>query len=327
MHILSSYYLDEANNTRIAETATELGWTFTPATDFELKKRIELVEEKIHTADILLGGRLTDEQWKRATRLQWIHVPWAGVNSLLAVEGIRESDMTISNSSGVMSDAVADQTMAFMLMMARDLPVQIRAQPERRWINYSVQDGRRRLLRGATLGIAGYGAIGRALATRARSFGMRVIASKRDVSSTPPELDAVYSDNRIGEMVEASDYLVIALPLTDATRGLFDRTLLARMKPGAYLINIARGEVVVEEDLVEALSSNAIAGAALDVFGKEPLPEDSQLWALENAIVTPHSAGGFVGFAEAVTEMFIENMRRYVRGEDLVNRVRQREGY
>jgi phosphoglycerate dehydrogenase-like enzyme len=327
MHILSSYYLDAANNERIANEAERLGWTFTPATDFDLKKRIALVEEKIHTADIFLGGRLTDDQWRRATRLQWIHVPWAGVNSLLAVDGIRQSDITISNSSGVMSDAVADQTIAYMLMMARDLPVQIRTQPERTWINYSVQDGRRRLLRGATLGIAGYGAIGRALAARARAFGMRVVASKRDVSSTPPDLDAVYADDDIADMVAASDYLVIALPLTDRTRGLFDRRMIERMKPSAYLINIARGEVVVEEDLVEALQSNMIAGAALDVFRKEPLPEDSPLWGLENVIVTPHSAGGFVGFAEAVTDLFLENMRRYKAGVALVNPVRQKEGY
>jgi phosphoglycerate dehydrogenase-like enzyme len=175
------------------------------------------------------------------------------------------------------------------------------------------------------MGILGYGAIGRAIATRARAFGMRVIATRRTIGETPAELDAVHGSDELDTVLREADILVIALPLTPETRGLLGREQFAQMKRDALLVNIARGAVVVESELADALRDRTIAGAALDVFDKEPLPSDSPFWSLPNVLVTPHTTGAFKGFGEASAALFIENLRRWVRGEELHNVVR--DGY
>lgn len=326
MIILSSYPLDEENNRRIAEAAAAVGGTFIPAPE-ERERIIEQVEERIAEADVLLGGRLTAEQFARAARLRWIHVPWAGVNSLLQVESIARGGITITNSSGVMSDAVADQTLGLMLALVRDLPRQILAQRERRWEKYPTESPRRGILRGRALGIIGHGAIGAAVARRAAAFGMRIIVLRRNASAETPGADLVLDPTGLERLLEESDILVLAAPLTDGTRGMIGAGELRRMKPGAYLVNISRGALVREGELIEALRDGAIAGAALDVFETEPLPESSPLWEMPNVIVTPHSAGGFRGFGRAVTDLFLENLRRFSAGEPLENLVRPEAGY
>jgi phosphoglycerate dehydrogenase-like enzyme len=326
MTILSGYYLDESENGRIAQAIAPMGGRLIYGPE-ELQARIDLVEEHIAEADILLGGRLTEGQWGRAGKLKWIHVPWAGVNSLLTFDAIRNSPIPITNSSGVMSDSVADQAMGLILMLNRDLHAQVRAQERRQWSRYELESPKRQILRGKTIGIAGYGAIGREIALRARGFGMRVAALRQDLSNRPPEVDALYSPDQLHSLLEVSDVVVIALPLTERTTGLFGAEEFRRMKRSAYLVNIARGAVVNEGELIEALRSGEIAGAGLDVFQKEPLPEDSPFWEMENVVVTPHSAGGYRGFRDAVVDLFLENLRRYNAGQPLLNLVRKEEGY
>jgi phosphoglycerate dehydrogenase-like enzyme len=323
--ILSSYYLDDVQNERIREFAEARGLTFVPSTSEDRDERIRLLEERIGEASILLGGRLTDDQMNRARLLRWIHVPWAGVNSLLAVESVRRSNVVITNSSGVMSDSVADQVMAYMLLIARNLVPQLANQSTATWESYSVHDGRRRRMRGSTVGLLGYGAIGKAVARRAAAFGMKVLAFRATQNRAEPDDNVRFVP--LNELLANSDFVVVALPLTDATRGFVGREALAMMKRSAYLINIARGEVVDEDALIESLREHVIAGAALDVFRKEPLPSDSPLWHMPNVIVTPHTSGGFSGFGASVVDLFLENLSRYCDHRDLLNVVDKAAGY
>ena len=326
LSILSSYLLTDADNRRIEEAIAPVGGGFIPAPE-TLEERIAQLDERIAEADILFGGRLSEEQWRKAKKLRWIHVPWAGVNTLFNVEAIRGSDILITNASGVMSGSVADQVLAYMLAFTIDLPRQLRAQERGEWLAYPLESPRRQLLRGKTLGIAGYGAIGRDIAMRARPFGMRIIATKRDTTSVPPELDRLLPSDQLHTLLASSDFVVTALPLTDATRGTIGRAEFERMKPTAYFINIARGAIVREEEMIDALRAGTIAGAALDVFEKEPLPPESPLWGLENVILTPHTAGGYQGFQAATVDLFLDNLRRYLAGEELRNVVDKGKGY
>ena len=330
MTVLSSFDLDTPIDDRVRCAVEELGGRYlsipVDRSPNDREDRIVHIDAHIAEADVFYGGRLSREQFERADRLRWIQVPWAGVNTLLATPGLSESiasgRVLVTNSSGIMADSVADHVMGTMLMLTRDLANQVRAQDRREWARYETESPKRQLLRGKTLGILGFGAIGRAVAIRARAFGMLVIASKRTIDEKPPELDEVFASSDVDSLFERSDVIVIALPLTPETRGLIGRERLARMKSTAHLINIARGAVVVESDLIDALRDGVIAAAALDVFETEPLPADSPLWSMPNVLATPHSSGAFMGFGEASAELFVENLRRWVRGEELRNVVR-----
>lgn len=326
MTVLSSFHLEASVEARVREAVEGLGGTYlsipVDRTPVDRDERIAHIDEHISDADIFYGGRLTGEQWLRARRLTWIQVPWAGVNTLLATPGIAESDVIVTNSSGIMADSVADQVMGAVLMLTRDLASQVRAQDRGEWARYETESPKRQLLRGKTIGILGFGSIGRAIAVRARAFGMRVIAMKRTVESIPPELDEAFGSDSLDALLAQSDVVVVALPLTPQTRGLLGREQFAHMKPTAHFVNIARGAVVREDALVDALRDGVIAAAALDVFENEPLPAESPLWSMPNVLVTPHSSGAFLGFGAASAELFIENLGRFVRGEELRNVVR-----
>lgn len=329
MLVLSSYRLSEENNARIAAKIEELGGKFVPTTfEQDTDSVIQQIEDCISDATIFLGGRLTQEQWEMAKQLQWINVPWAGVNSLLGLKGLRERDILITNSSGVMADSVADQVMAYLVMLNRNLPKQIRWQVRHEWNRYTtVEHPDRRVLRDMTLGILGYGAIGRAIALRARAFGMKVVAARRKPLDVPSELDAMYSPDNLSDLFAQSDFVVVALPLTPETERLIGAQELGYMKSTACIVNIARGKILVQDALIEALQQGRIGGAALDVFEEEPLPKDSPLWDMENVILTPHSCGGFVGFGNAVTHLFVENLDRVSRNLLPVNCVDVSRGY
>ncbi|MCB0711550.1 MAG: D-2-hydroxyacid dehydrogenase [Ignavibacteriae bacterium] len=328
MFILSSYQLSSENNQRIADCVKKLGGRFLPTSFGESSEEIiERLDEHISEATIFLGGRLSQDQWDNAERLRWVHIPWAGVNALFSLKGIEHSSLCFTNSSGVMADSVADQVAAYLVMLNRSLAKQIRWMERREWNRYTtVEHPDRRQLRGLTVGIVGYGAIGRAVAKRSKAFGMRVIATKRN-ATLEPNLDYLYTSAELHKLLAESDFVVITLPLTTETDGLFDRSLFSQMKSTAFLVNIARGKIVRQDDLIEALENGTIAGAALDVVEEEPLPSDSVLWGMENVIVTPHSSGGFVGFGEGVTDLFLDNLNRFVVGDELRNRVYPGRGY
>lgn len=275
--------------------------------------------------EVAFTSRLTREAFAAAPLLRWVHSPATGIGGMLFPE-LRQSEVRLTNSRGMNARAVAEHAMMLLLALARRLPAAIDAQRARRW----AQDQLSGLptLQGRTMGIVGLGAIGARLAQIAGAFGMRVIATRRDPrAERPPEVAEVMPASALTRLLGESDVVVLAAPLTEETRELIGAAELASMRPSAWLINVARGKLVREADLVEALNAGRLAGAALDVFQREPLAADSPLWTLPNVIVTPHVAGFRDDYWEAAVELFGENLRRYRAGWPLLNVVDKQAGY
>jgi phosphoglycerate dehydrogenase-like enzyme len=277
----------------------------------------------------------------QAPRLRWVQTYFAGVDGWLERSGERVKDVLVTTASGVHGPNMAEYSLLMMLAWAHALPemqdFQRRAEwpPERR---KALVPGE---LRGATLGVVGYGSIGRETARLARALGMRVLACKRDPQNRAdtgwawpgtgdplgdvPERFFALSD--LHAMLRECDYVLLTLALTPATRHVIDHAALSALKPGAVLVNVARGGLVDEPALIEALRSGQLRAAGLDVFEQEPLPSDSPLWALPNVILTPHMAGITPAYEERLMALFAENLRRYLDGAPLLNLVDVAVGY
>lgn len=280
-------------------------------------------------SDIVLGWAVRAENLDRAVRLRWIHLTAAGVASYL-FPALVESPVVVTNARGMHGASMSEHALGIMLAFARKLHVARDAQWTRRWTQ-DEQFGDTRApfgqLEGGTLGIVGFGAVGRALASRARAFGMRVLVVRRRPAVPPAPADEQWGPGRLGELLERSDWVVLAAASTGETHHVIGAAELARMKPGAVLINLARGALVDEPSLVAALESGRIAGAGLDVFEHEPLPESSPLWTMPQVIVTPHTSGIGPRFWERTCELFARNLRRFRAGEPLENIVDKKAGY
>lgn len=275
-----------------------------------------------------------------APRLKWIQLYSAGVDHLLD-KPVMSSDILITTTSGIHAIPIAEYVFASVLSFSRQFPRLLKYQLRREWPRGRWDEFLGEELRGKTMGIIGYGSIGREVGRLAKCFGMRVLALKRapsrradsgyvvmgagDPAGTIP--DAIYPPEELCEMVSQCDVVVIALPLTVETKGFVGNDALRAMKPTAYLVNISRGDVVDEEALIQTLRERRIAGAGLDVFHQEPLPSDSPLYALENVILTPHISAVTRAYDDRATALFAENLRRYLRGEELLNVVDWERGY
>jgi phosphoglycerate dehydrogenase-like enzyme len=300
-----------------------------------LQERVELrfaegaaVREAIAEAEIVSCSRLSSEQVSAAPKLRWIAFWSAGMDGLVTPQ-LLERRLLLTNSSGVHAPNIAEHVLAFMLMFSRRMRYHLRSQLAGEW-QRRPDLARGGELFGETLGIVGLGHIGEALASRAQAFGMRVLATKRDIQTRYDGAvmpDALYPPNRLPELVAESDHVCIALPYTEATHHLFDADLLARMKPSAYLYNIARGKIVDEAALIMALQEGRIAGAGLDVFEEEPLPPNSPLWRMENVLITPHISGLSPRYLTRVAELFAANLTRYLDGRPLHNLYDAERGY
>ncbi|WP_034516059.1 D-2-hydroxyacid dehydrogenase [Actinomadura rifamycini] len=252
---------------------------------------------------------------------RWVHIASAGVDRMM-FPGLIESDTVLTNSRGVFDEPIAEYVLGLVLSFAKDLHGTVRLQAERRWRHRETErvTGRRAL-------VVGTGPIGRAVARRLAACGLRVSGAGRTARTGDPDFGDVHAaDDLAGPLAEA-DYVVLAAPLTPRTRGMIDAAALARMRPSARLINVGRGALVVQDDLVAALRDGRIAGAALDVFEEEPLPEKSPLWDLPNVIVSPHMSGDTVGWRDELVELFVENFDRFATGRPLRNVVDKRLGY
>ena len=291
----------------------------------------EAVERRLDAAlaetEVLYGfppsAERADELLARAPRLRWFQAASAGVDRL-EQGGFLERQVVVTNSSGVHATPVGEYVLMVMLMFAKGAHRLLRAQAERRWTRPLPAE-----LKGKTVGVVGMGRIGTEVARLSRAAGCRVLAIRRSALERRPgrpPADELLPPSDLPYLLSESDYVVLAVPLTEQTRHLIGTEELRAMKPTAVLINISRGPVVDEEALVQALKEGWIGGAGLDVFEREPLPEDSELWGMENVILTPHISGGTERYFERAVPIFCENLRRYLKGRPLLNVVDPRRG-
>ena len=258
---------------------------------------------------------------RKAPRLAWMHVFNAGVDHPIFVEMLGRG-VRLTTSSGSAAEPIAHTAIMGMLALARNLPRWLEAQRRHAWDSDHDTDRHPRDLRGQTAVVLGVGHIGAEFARLARAFGVRVIGVRRSGRKPDDPVDELHAPHDLPELLPRADWLVIACPLTRETRGLIDAGLIARLPEGARVINVARGEIVAEAAMIAALKSGHLAGAYLDVFETEPLPADSPLWDMPNVLVSPHNAAISAGNDRRVREMFLENLRRWHRGEPLVNEVK-----
>ena len=254
-------------------------------------------------------------------KLRWYHTVSAGVENMPLPE-LAQRGIVLTNNSGSYDIQIAEHLMAFVFAASRQLHRYRDNQRANEWKEQQHQE-----LRDATMVVYGMGSIGGEIARLASAVGMRVIGVRRKGGPSEPGIDRVVAADRLADVVGEADYLAIAAPLTTATRGAISREVIARMRPTAWIMNIARGAIVDESAMIEALQAKRIGGAALDVFTTEPLPKESPLWTLENVIVTPHHSGSSPRAGERTLALFAENLRRYKAGEPLINRVDLEAGY
>jgi len=285
------------------------------------------VPEFARQADVIVNGssspRLLSAAIPAALKAQWMHSLWTGVDHVLSPE-VLASPLPLTNGRGVFRRPLAEWTVGAMLYFAYNMRRMVRQQQAGVWEAFTTEE-----IQGKTLGIVGYGGIGSLAAELARPFGMRIIALRRR-----PELfeqDSIVHESfapaKLNQMLAASDYVLLATPLTEQTRGMIGAAQIAAMKPSSVLINVGRGAVVDEPALVDALQGGKIRGAALDVFAVEPLPAEHPFYKLENVLLSPHTADHVQDFVHLAVECFLDNLRRFQAGEPLLNLVNKHAGY
>lgn len=320
--------------------------------DDELMKRIAEVSPRL-TVEKIVARKvedINDEVWKRvevlytnrilpkseqAPNLRWIQFHWAGVDHALDEPILSREGLNVTSMSGASVSQMAEHAVMMMLALGHHLPDVFAHQkkaewPSGRWNLFNPKE-----LRGSTVGIVGYGSIGRQVARLSQAFGAAVMATKRDILH--PEdtgytiegmgdpggdlVNRLYPPQALQSMLKECDFVVVTLPRTKATRGILGAKALAAIKPGAYLVDISRGDIVDHAALIPLLREHKIAGAALDVFPVEPLPADSPLWKLPNVIITPHISGFSPHYDERAATLFAENLRRYLDELPLYNKL------
>lgn len=259
--------------------------------------------------------------WPQTADLRWIQASWAGVEGLLFPELV-VSDVVLTNARGVFDDAIAEYVLGLMLMFAKGLVGVVDQQRRREWRRRDTE-----LLAGRHLLVVGVGSIGRAVGQRASALRMQVRGVGRTTRPGDGVFDVTLATEELLGALPWADYVVDALPATEATRGLFGVNAFQAMSTWARFVNVGRGTTVDQGALVAALQASEIGAAALDVFEEEPLPEDSPLWGMPNVIVSPHMSGDYGGWREAVVELFVENLERFLTGAPLRNVVDKRLGY
>ncbi len=285
--------------------------------------------ECLKESEILLTLSLSPELLHDAPHLKWVHLAVAGVERSVTPE-LKRSSVVMTSSRGMHRVKVAEHVLGLMLTFAKRLNVAAEAQSRRHWAYDEISTSNFSLA-GLTCGILGLGAIGLEVARLAGAFGMRCIGTRRrpfsEGESLPEGLRLGLGESHTDRILAESDFLVLALPLTDRTRGLLDRRRLGLMKRSAHLINIARGALLDEEAMLEALREGRLAGAGLDVFVNEPVPPDSPIWTTPGVVLTPHISGNYPEYMVDSTRVFVANLQRYLRGEALDNVVDHDLGY
>jgi phosphoglycerate dehydrogenase-like enzyme len=269
------------------------------------------------------AAQLLREIWPRTTQVSWVHSMSAGLDTML-FRGLIDSPAVLTNGSGIFSQSLGEFVIAAVLYFAKDFGRMMRSQARGAWEPFDVE-----MVSGRTLGIIGYGDIGKAVARRAKSLDMKILALRRHPARSAGDtlVDEVFSPERRFDLLTRSDYVVLAAPLTEETRSLLGPPEIAALKPSAVVINVGRGPVIFEPALVEALENRRIRGAALDVFENEPLPVGHPYYRLENVLLSPHCADHIEGWMDQAVEFFVENFERFRKGVPLMNVVDKKLGY
>ncbi len=276
------------------------------------------------------------------TQIKWVQCHFAGVDGILHHPFLEENpDIMVTSTRGIHASNIGEYVLGMLISLGHRLPAMMKDQREKIWSEDRYKRFVPTELRHSTVGILGYGAIGREVARLCKSFGAKVLATKRDLNVLEQEgfvqegtgdpegefFDRLYPPQATRFMVKDCDFVVITLPYTEETANLYNAEIIAAMKPNSFLVNVGRGGIVDEDALVEALESGKIAGAAMDVFATEPLPSNHALWNAPNFILTPHLAGATADYNDKAAEVFEDNLRRYLEDRPLQNVVDRKQGY
>ncbi len=278
---------------------------------------------------------------EQAPNLRWIQFHSAGIEDHLDAPILHQPNVQATTMSGANAPQVAEHALALMLALGHHINEMLADQNLSKWPTQRGERYQPKELMGSTVGIVGYGSIGQRLARLLQSFGVKILASKRDLLTDGSEsfhvdgqgdaagelVQRMYPGKALGTMLKECDYIVVTVPLTAETRGMLGSKQLDSLKPGALLIDVSRGGVIEQDALIQALQKRQLSGAALDVFPIEPLPADSPLWQMPNVIISPHVAGFSHHYEKRAFELFKENLRRYIAGEELLNKINLERGY
>ena len=280
----------------------------------------------IADADVYIGW-LNRDVFLAAKNIKWIQSPSSGVDYFVSIPELVESDVLLTSASGTHAACVAESAIAMILAFTRGIRDSILAQQQKQWAIGKIRSKMVELTN-STMGIIGFGNIGREIAKRGSAFDMRIIAVDLYPGDKPDYVSEVWGFDRLDDLLRESDYVLIAVPRTPETRGMIGAEQIALMKPTAMLVPMSRGGIIDEAAMATALREGRLAAAAMDVFATEPLPEDSELWEMENVLIAPHVSGGTQFEGQHVLEIFGENIGRFVRGElPLRNQVDKSAGF
>lgn len=298
--------------------------------DFEVVKLTsnERIMDELPDTDILLTWLVRQQQIAAAKKLKWIHTSSAGVSWILIPEVVN-SDIIVSNSKGVHAITIAEHTMALLLQFSRRLMKCAEDQSKAEWRRSQIWNSPISFdeLHGKTICVLGIGTLGAEIARRASAFGMRVVGIRKNVDQPVECVERLYPPQMLDEILPAVDYLIVAAPLTEETKGMIGKRQFDRMKQSAFIVNIARGEIIDQEALVDALNRDRIAGAGLDVFVPDPLPDGHPLFSTKNLVITPHVSGISPMLWRRIMDIWIENIHRFLAGKPLINQVDKLRGY
>ena len=297
-----------------------------PQVEFVYCAEQEAIADAITDADIYIGW-LNSAVLLAAKNLKWIQSPSSGIDSYLNIPELVESDILLTSARGTHSVCLAESVLAMIFAFTRGIRDAMLRQQQHVWATPEIR-GKLVELTGSTMGIIGFGTVGRALAKRAQVFDMRIIVVDLYPADKPDYVSELWGFDHLGDLLCESDYVVVTVPRTPQTLGMIGAEQLTLMKPSAMLVGISRGGIIDQVALAQALREKRLAAAALDVFEPEPLPADSELWDLENLLITPHAAGGTQFENQYILDIFRENLERFMRGDlPLRNQIDKQRGF
>jgi phosphoglycerate dehydrogenase-like enzyme len=335
VHVLVAVQFPEALLERIRAVSPRIKLTVHPAREGD-----ELPDEALQDAEVLYTARALPDP-SRAPELRWVQFHYAGIDHVVDHPLVRSDSVRITTLSGAAVPQMAEFALMSMLALGRHLLRMIEDKAQARWAENRFERFAPTLLRDSTVGIVGYGSIGREIARLCRSLGADVLGVKRDLMHLEQDhyieegmgdpdaelVSRIYPPEAVASMASLCDFLVVTVPLTPETRGMIGAKVFKEMKAGAFLVDVSRGGVVDHGALIEALQEGKIAGAALDVYPIEPLPAESPLWSMANVILSPHVAGASPRYYESAADLFATNLRRYLAEQPLLNLYDPSRGY